>query len=423
MKKIFIPVFLSVLMILSGCAHTSYGEELKSNKDRNTPDVPTANMAELVSGNTDFALNLYQLLKEEDGNFFYSPFSISTALAMTYGGARNETAEQMAEALGFSLEQQELHAALNTLDQAINSRGEGAEGKDGQPFSLKVVNAVWGQKGFEFLNEYLDLLAENYGAGLRILDFAAVPEDARKIINDWVAKETEDRIKDLLPPGSIKEITRMVLTNAIYFSGAWLKPFDEDLTSDGTFNPLDGHQVTVSMMQQSETLGYTAGNGYQAVELKYDGEELSMVILLPETGGFEAFENTLDGATLNAIIDNLESSTVNLTMPKFEFDSSFSLKAALSALGMPVAFSDNADFSGMTGQRDLLISDVVHKAFVAVDEAGTEAAAATGVIMGLTSAPGGGPATMTIDRPFIFLIRDIATDTILFSGRVVNPLE
>ncbi|MDV2989731.1 MAG: serpin family protein [Dehalogenimonas sp.] len=423
MKKVLVPLLLSALIVVSACTRPSYGQELKSDLPRQTPDVPAAEMTELVSGNTDFALALYQLLKEEGGNFFYSPYSISVALAMTYAGANGETERQMADTLRFTLGQAKLHQALNALDAAVNSRGQGAKGKDDQPFSLKVVNAIWGQQDFQFLNSYLDLLAANYGAGLRTLDFAADPEGARKTINDWVARETEKRIQDLLPPGSIKEITRLVLTNAIYFNGGWLKPFEENATTDGIFNLLNGNPVTVSMMHQSETLGYAAGSGYQAVELQYDGGELSMVIILPEVGGFESFEDTLDGVMLQHIIGDLRNGFVNLFMPKFEFESSFSLKSALSAMGMPVAFTDAADFSGITGQPNLLIADVVHKSFVAVDEAGTEAAAATGVIMDLTSAPGGDPVTMTIDRPFIFLIQDIATGAVLFTGRVMNPLE
>ncbi|MGI2336731.1 MAG: serpin family protein [Dehalogenimonas sp.] len=423
MKKAIIPLFLSLLMVVSACSRTSYGEELKSNLPRLTPDVPVEDMSDLVAGNTDFALALYKLLKQDDGSFFYSPYSISVALAMTYAGANGETEQQMANALRFNLKQTELHAALNALDAAINSRGQGAKGKDDQLFSLKVVNAIWGQNDFPFLSSYLDLLAENYGTGLRTLDFAADPETARKTINDWVAKETEKRIQDLLPSGSIKDITRLVLTNAIYFNGGWLKPFEESATSDGTFNLTDGRQVTVSMMHQNESLGYSSDEGYQAVELKYDGGELSMVIILPEAGGFESFENALDGGTLKKIIEDLKSTSVNLSMPKFEFESAFSLKSTLSALGMPVAFTDGADFSGIAGQQNLLISDVVHKSFVSVDESGTEAAAATGVIMDLTSAPGGEPVTMTIDRPFIFLIQDIATGAVLFTGRVMNPLE
>ena len=421
MKKMILPIVLSAVLLFSGCARPTYGEELKSDKPRLSPNAPAADVAELVSGNTEFAMALYQLLKEDDGNIFYSPYSISAALAMTYGGAKNETGLQMVETLRFTLEQARLHAAFNTLDTALNSRGQGAKGKDDEPFVLKVVNAIWGQKDYQFETSYLDLLAENYGAGLRILDFIKSPDDSRKTINDWVAKETEQRIKDLLPDGSIDALTRLVLTNAVYFNGGWLTPFAEDATKDGAFNLVNGRKVTVPMMFQSSGMGYAAGEGDQAVELKYDGGELSMVILLPEAGTFKAFEDSLDGQTLDGIIAGIKNNTVNLTMPKFEFDSEFGLNDVLTAMGMPIAFDpDRADFSGMTGNRELYITDVVHKAFVSVDEFGTEAAAATGVIMGITSAPLD-PATVTIDRPFIFLIRDIATGAVIFTGRVMDP--
>jgi len=279
--------------------------------------------------------------------------------------------------------------------------------------------AIWGQRDYEFLTEFLDRLAVNYGAGLRVLDFVGAPEESRVTINDWVAKQTEDRIEDLIPPGLINPNTRLVLTNAIYFNAAWLYPFEEDLTRDGAFYLLDGSEVTVPMMRQTESFGYAEGDGYQAVELPYDGDELSMVILLPASGQFETFEAALDAAQMEGIIGSLEHREVSLTMPKFEFDSSFSLRKALSALGMPIAFSEGADFSGMTGNRDLFIADVVHKAFVSVDEAGTEAAAASAVVMELTAMPQ--TVEVTIDRPFIFLICDIETGAILFVGRTLNP--
>jgi serpin B len=273
---------------------------------------------------------------------------------------------------------------------------------------------------YEFLSSFLDVLAENYGAGLRILDFISETEQSRLAINKWVYDKTEECIKDLIPPGAISELTRLVLTNAIYFNAAWAYPFDEDMTADGQFYLLDGGQVRVPMMKQTESFGYTEGDGYQAVELRYDGGELSMVILLPQGGQFEAFEETLNAQQVDSIISCLKHTEVALTMPQFEFESEFSLKDTLAGLGMPVAFSGAADFSGMTGKRELSISDVVHKAFVAVDEAGTEAAAATAVIMELTAMPDL-PVEVTIDGPFIFLIRDIETGAILFVGRVVNP--
>jgi len=421
MKKLITPLILSSLLLFTACARPTYGEEVKSDKPRLSPNAPITDIKTLVAGNTGFAMALYRLLKDEDGNIFYSPYSISAALAMTYAGARAETERQMVGALRFTLDQIRLHAAFNALDTALNFRGQRAKGKDDEPFVLKVVNAIWGQKDFKFEGSFLDLLAQNYGAGLRVLDFIKSPEESRQAINDWVAKETEQRIKDLLPQGSIDELTRLVLTNAVYFNGGWLNPFPKEATRDGVFNLLDGRKVTVPMMFQSSSMGYAAGQGYQAVELKYDGEELSMVVILPDAGTFEAFEDNLDDKKLSAIIEGLKSNTVYLTMPKFEFDSEFGLSDALAKLGMPVAFDPNrADFSGMTGNRDLYITDVVHKAFVSVDEFGTEAAAATGVIMGVTSAPLD-PATVTLDRPFIFLIRDIVTGTVLFIGRVMDP--
>jgi serpin B len=422
MKKVLALVLIVLLVLpLIGCNQAAGGELLMSDKPRETsPDVSEADLALLVEGNTAFAFDLYQALKAKDGDLFYSPHSISVALAMTYAGARGETAEEMATTLRFLLEQDTLHPAFNWLDAELASRGEGAQGKDGEGFRLNIVNAIWGQEDYEFLSEFLDVLAENYGAGLRILDFINETEESRLAINDWVSDQTEERIKDLIPEGVITSLTRLVLTNAIYFNAAWAYPFDDKVTANGPFYLLDGGQVTVSMMKQTETFGYTDGDGYQAVELLYDGDELSMVIMLPDDGQFKAFEEGLQADRVSDIIDSLQLAEVALTMPQFEFDSEFSLKDTLADMGMPVAFSDAADFSGMTGKRDLYIAEVVHKAFVAVDEAGTEAAAATAVPMELTAMPDP-PVEVTLDHPFIFLIRDIETGAILFVGRVVNP--
>jgi serpin B len=340
---------------------------------------------------------------------------------MTYAGARGETETQMADTLDFLLSQDDLHPAFNALALELASRGEGAQGKDDEGFRLNIVNAIWGQKDYAFLNSFLDTLAVNYGAGLRLLDFINETEAARVTINDWVAEQTEGRIEDLIPQGALNAWTRLVLTNAIYFNAAWLNPFDEGGTYDGTFHRLDGSQVTVPMMRQTESFGYGEGDGYQAVALPYDGNELDMVILLPDSGQFEAFEAALSAETVAGIIDDISYQKVALTMPQFEFESEFSLKEALAALGMPIAFDDSqADFSGMAGNQELYISDVIHKAFVSVDEEGTEAAAATAVIIAASAAPAE-PVTVTIDRPFIFLIRDIESGAILFVGRTMNP--
>ena len=416
-----VMVTVAVVLGLTACAPTLASEVLRSEKQRVTdPDVPESDLEQLVEGNSTFAFDLYQALKGEEGNLFYSPYSISMALAMTYAGARGETEQQMAETLKFLLPQDELHPSFNSLDILLGQRGEGAQGKDEEGFRLNIVNAIWGQKDYKFLDEFLDVLAENYGAGLRILDFINQTEESRVTINDWVSDQTEGRIKDLIPPGVISSLTRLVLTNAIYFNAAWEYPFDENATHDGPFYLLDGTEVTVPMMGQTESFRYAEGDGYQAVELPYDGRELSMVILLPEEGQFETFEGSLDASLVDAIIGDLKSQEVALTMPKFEFESEFGLKDTLSAMGMPIAFTDAADFSGMTGGKDLQIAEVIHKAFVSVDEAGTEAAAATAVVMELTAMPEE-PVEVTVDHPFIFLIRDIETGTILFVGRVVNP--
>jgi len=422
MNKRFISVLMAVIMMgLVSCAQPAAGEMVRSEKPRlASPEVSQTDVTTLVSGNSVFAFDLYQVLREDDGNIFYSPYSISLALAMTYAGARGETAQQMADTLQFVLSQDRLHPAFNGLDLELGERGEGARGKDEEGFRLNIVNAIWGQKDYQFLSTFLDLLAENYGAGLRTLDFANAPEESRLTINNWVSDQTEGRIEDLIPQGVIDILTRLVLTNAIYFNAAWQYPFSEDMTRDGPFYLLDGKEVTVPMMSQTESLGYAEGDGYQAVELPYDGGELSMIILLPQAGQFETFEEALDVKQANAITNAVEQRQVTLTMPKFEFESAFKLKPALAAMGMPIAFSEGADFSGMTGGHDLFISDVVHKAFVSVDEAGTEAAAATAVIMKLTALPPA-PVEVNVNRPFIFLIRDIETETILFVGRIVNP--
>ena len=427
--RLFGLLMVIPLLGLAGCDHwadvpgyrASSGESVRSEKQRATsPDVEEADLRQLISGNSAFAFDLYQAIREEKGNLFYSPYSISLALAMTYAGARGETAQEMADTLHFVLSQDCLHPAFNSVDLELARRGEGAEGKHGEGFRLNIVNAIWGQEGYKFLAEFLDLLAENYGAGLRLLDFVNAPEESRITINEWVSDQTEGKIEDLIPQGVINALTRLVLTNAIYFNAAWEHAFEEDMTDDGTFYLLDGAQVTVPMMKQTESFPYSEGEGYQAVELPYERRELSMVILLSQAGEFEAFEGSLDAQRVDTIVKELAPRQVALSMPRFEFESGFQLAQVLAEMGMPDAFTGTADFSGMDGTRDLFIRDVVHKAFVSVDEAGTEAAAATAVVMALKALPPT-PIEVTVDHPFVFVIRDIQTDAILFVGRVVNP--
>ena len=404
-------------------------EELRSHRDRdNSPPATRANLRDLVQGNNDFAFDLYRALSDEEGNLFYSPFSISQALAMTFAGARGETERQMANTLHYRLPQSNLHPAFNSLDRALASRGKDPRGtlKEGeakQYIRLNIANAVWGQHGYGFLPDFLDVLAENYGAGMRPMDFAGAPEESRVRINDWVAEETGDKVKNLLRPRTIEPNTRLVLTNAIYFNASWHWPFDRRQTKVGPFHLEGGGSVDVPMMTETsdDFYGYARGDGYQAVDVPYSWGEMSMTVLLPDGGALAELEDSLNADLLDRIMDDIEIDYVTLTMPLFKFESEFSLRDTLAGMGMPDAFDLRADFSGMTGTKALVISHVVHKAFVSVDERGTEAAAATAGVGVLVALPGKDPIQVTVDRPFIFLIRDTATGTVLFIGRVMNP--
>ena len=398
-----------------------------------SPDASTDDVADLVAGNSDFAFDLYRELvapgnDTSESNLFYSPHSISIALAMAYAGATGQTREQMSQTLNFALPQDRLHPAFNTLDLALEANSAGTANEN---FRLNVANSVWGQADHGFLVEFLDVLAESYGEKVREVDFKRDPESARNLINDWVAEETEDRITDLTPPDAIDRYTRLVLANAIYFNAAWRFPFDEMATHPRPFLRLDGRESEVSMMQQQATFAYAAGEGYQAVQLPYEGGEVAMTIFVPDAGRFSGFEDSLDATMLTDTLATLERRLVRLTMPTFETESAFSLSDTLAQMGMPNAFDDmKAEFAAIDGlsclARDdqcLLISDVLHKAFVSVDESGTEAAAATAVIIGTTRAvrPDVDPIDLVIDRPFVFTIQHRSTGAVLFVGRVVGP--
>jgi serpin B len=387
-------------------------------------------MAELVDGNTTFALDLYGTLRQgSDGNLLVSPYSISQALAMTYAGAGGETVTQMANTLHFTLDQSALPGAFQALNGSLVARGTAAADPErGEPArALNIANGLWGEQTFPFNPEFSAQLAAYYGAGLQTADFLNNPVGARKEINGWIAQQTEHRIQDILPDGAITPETRLVLANAIYFYGGWAHTFDASATADGDFFLLDGASTRVPFMSQQESFSYAAGDGFQAIELPYAGSQLAFTVILPDAGQFAAIEDRLDSTMLDAAIGQMADRLVVLYLPKFEFEYAASLVDPLAALGMHDAFDPNvADFSGMLGgpaAEPLVISDVLHKAFISVDEEGTEAAAATAVIM----APGAGappeeePLEVRIDRPFLFAIRDPQTGAILFLGRVMNP--
>ncbi|HQE91694.1 MAG TPA: serpin family protein [Anaerolineae bacterium] len=395
----------------SGGAHLS---SVRSELPRETaPQVSAEARQALAAGNRALALDLYRVLRAQGGNLFYSPYSISTALAMAYAGAAGETQRQMAAALHFTLPPEALHPAFNALDLDLTA----AEATDA--FRLNIANALWAQAGYEFQPRYLDTLAVNYGAGLRLADFTqdALREEARQAINAWVSEQTEKKIEELLQPGDLKPDARLVLLNAIYFKADWKVPFSGDQQSH--FMRLDGSSITVPAMTRRAETPYLAGAGFTAFALDYKGDRVRMLVLVPDAGTFEAFEETLDAARIAAIMAELEPTDLQLTMPKFEFKARFALQNALANLGMTAAFQPGvADFSGMDGTHDLFIQSIIHEAYVAVDEEGTEAAAATGVVAGIVSMP---LNTITVDRPFIFLIHDVESDTLLFVGRVLDP--
>jgi len=414
-RRSAMPYVLAGLMVCSVVLLGSGGGgSLETELGSEASNVYAGVRTELVEANTQFALDLYHELAEADGNLFFSPYSISAALAMTYAGARGETESQMSDALHFTLPQQVLHPAFHALDADLMQRASEIEG-----VQLSIANALWGQDGHPFLAEFLDLLDASYGAPMETVDFTGASERTRAAVNDWVSRKTKGKISDLMPPGSITPATRLVLANAIYFYGTWKLPFVASQTQDEHFLRLDQQHVMVPMMLVQKDFAYAEEEGYcEAIELLYTGDRLSMVVLLPGLGEYESFEATLCPERLDEILAKLETQEVQLRMPKFKLNSEFSLADTLAQLGMPDAFSGAADFSGMDGLHDLFIAHVAHKAFVSVDEEGTEAAAATGISMAL-SIPS--YVRMTINHPFIFLIRDREAGTILFMGRVLDP--
>jgi len=379
------------------------------------PDVVDAE--QLVKGNTAFALDLYSALHKQEGNLFFSPYSISTALGMTYAGARGNTREQMAKALTFTLQQNELHGAFARLQAQLNTE----QGTGG--IELTVANALWAEKQYSFLEDFIQSTSENYGAPLNRVDFTNTPEETRTRINAWVAQKTNDKIKELIQPGVLNTLTRLVLTNAIYFKGTWSHQFTESETKDDRFWLSRDKALTVPLMTQKGDFSYGKNEDMQLLALPYAGGNLSMIVLLPnEVDGLSKLEATLTEERLASWLALLRMREVRVFLPKLTMTSEFNLKKILSAMGMPDAFSPQADFSGMTGNRDMYINAVIHKACVDVNEEGTEAAAATAVTMRFTSA-GIPPPEFRADHPFLFLIRHNPSESILFLGRVADPAQ
>lgn len=370
----------------------------------------------LATSNNAFALDLYGKLATTDGNLFFSPYSISACLAMTYAGASGNTALQMAQTLHFSTNQTQFASAFGQLQQRLTAT---EQKKD---IAMNVANGLWAQKGHPFLPAFLDVARNTYQAAVNQVDFHTQAEPIRQTINGWVSQQTQGKINDLLQPGTVDATTRLILVNAIYFKGQWSRPFNKTNTAPAPFTTASGQSVQTPLMHLTAQFKYGATNDLQLLELPYGSGDLAMDVLLPkDVNGLKIMEGSINQQTLTSWLAHLHEQRVDVFLPKFKLTAQFSLGKTLASMGMTDAFSSAADFSGMDGTRDLFLSAVVHKAFVDVNEEGTEAAAATGSVMKTLAIRPQPTPTFRVDHPFVFLIRDTRSGSILFLGRVTNP--
>jgi serpin B len=425
-----------VLFVAAGlaaaCSHAvapqqqSYPAEAVSALARNTsPSVPAADQQSLRADNVACAMDLYGAIRAATtGNVFFSPYSISNAFAMTYAGARGQTATEMAKALHFSLPPDELHPAFDWLDLQLASRATAEEGASGTPFTLNVTNGMWGERTEQWEQQFLDTLAVDYGAGVRLVDFMGDPSGAEAHINAWVSTQTDGHIPNLLPPNAISTNTRFAIIDAVDFQASWAQPFFKASTAPASFTKADGTAVQVPTMFQVTSFPYAEGTDWQAVELAYQGGQVAMDIVLPAAGGDAALDALLASQSLGVITGALASQPVELHLPQFQVTGgAFTLDAILEGLGMVTAWTAAADFTGMVSGDTLYLTQAYHQAYLKVDEDGTEAAAATAVLgadAGVALPP---PVTYTVnvDHPFLVAIRDLPTGTILFLGKIGDP--
>lgn len=376
-------------------------------------------IAELTAGNTAFALDLYRQLDSGDDNLFFSPYSISTCLAMTYAGARGTTEAQMAQTLHFNTNQASFDVTFGDLQARLNTI------QRKQDVQLYIANGLWAQQGHPFLKPFFNIATGNYGAKIKQVDFRTEAEPARKEINGWVSDHTKGKIADLIGPRVLNDLTRLVLVNAIYFKGKWVNQFKENRTSDQPFFLAPDGQIQARLMHLAASFKYAETGDLQLLELPYRGGDVSMVVLLPsDKDGLKNFEKVLNRKRLDVWLEQVRNREVDVFLLKFKLTQQFALSPKLAAMGMAAAFSLGADFSGMDGTRELFISDVIHQAFVEVNEEGTEAAAATAVAVAGRAVRRPEPMPLfRADHPFLFLIRDTHSGSILFLGRVTNPAK
>jgi serpin B len=381
----------------------------------------SADVSTIAQENNAFAIDLYSKLNSDPGNLFFSPASVTSAFAMAYAGARGATATEMASTLHFALPPDRLHPAMGALLTQLNGPHENYE--------LHLANALWAEKTQHFLPDYTSLVKRDYGAGFQPVDFHANPEAARALINNWVAQQTKQKILNLVPAGSVTPLTRLILTNAIYFKAAWASQFSKSQTQNEDFHLSPTKSVKTDLMHQSKGGAYFRGPAFQALELPYLRNDLSMIVLLPDDpDGLPALEKSLTAASLNTWINSLSyEERIIVTFPRFKITRQFELSSTFESLGMKQAFESGiADFSGITGDKSFSISAAIHKAYIDVDEEGTEAAAATAVMMvgaAMRPAPPPPPIVFRADHPFLFLIRDNQSGAVLFLGRLIDPTK
>jgi serpin B len=416
---------LAGVAALSGCgAETGGGagsmELVGSDVERAV--APPGARAAAVEAVTAFTQDLYGAGRGAEGNLVCSPYSVAVALGMTVQGARGDTAREMLRVL-HSPDPQALAAGLNGVEAALAARsGEWAPpGGERQRLDLAAANSLWGQQGTTWHQEFLDVLAREFGTGMRLVDYKRATEAARLAINAWVSDRTRTRIPELIPQGILKDITRLTLVNAIWFKAPWQTPFTPAVTRRGPFHRLDGSSVAADLMRgKVRGAGYARGDGWQAVDLPYGAGELAMAVVVPDTGRFDGVE-AAPGGWLPQVLGRLAAETVRVTLPRWRSRTQVELSEVLAHLGMPLAFTKSADFTGMTADEPLRIAAVVHEGFIAVDEAGTEAAAATAVVVERTSLERA--RDLVVDRPFLYVIHDRPTRTPLFIGRVLDPTD
>jgi len=411
--KLILTAGALLLVILPACKCS------KSNMENKTVVVnENTTPVNITENNNLFALDLYKKIGGNQENLFYSPYSISTALAMTYAGARGKTENEMAMVMHFSANNAEFYNKYSDVLKNINALNNGSS------VDIYTVNSIWAQKDFKFRDEFIGILKNSFNSSLNLVDFIKETENSRIQINKWVETQTNEKIKELIKPGLIDYLTRMVLVNAIYFKADWQTTFDKQQTQKMDFRMDETNTVSCDFMfAEQEFKFYENEDGLKAIEIPYSSGKLSMLIILPkDNAGFNTLKKDISLDFYKKINSSLVSKKVKLYLPKFKITSEFELSDMLKQMGMPEAFSDRADFSGMTGTKDLKISKVIHKAFVEVNETGTEAAAATAVVMRVKSMPVT-PPEFKADHPFMFIIKENTENSILFAGNIYNPTK